>query len=227
MSVLEQLHERWIVDRRARVLARHLDRLLPHESWILDVGCGDGRIDAFLAEDRGDLQIRGLEVGRRHSPRLRDIWPFDGVRIPLRSGSVDVVLLIDVLHHAEQPMMLLQECARVARMSVVVKDHLRKGFFAQSTLQFMDHIGNERHGVSLPCRYWNRAEWFDVFDAGGLTVVSWWPRLGLYPWPLSTVFERSLHFLACLTPSSRAADTAGERASGGRAGSTPAGLIPR
>jgi hypothetical protein len=62
----------------------------------------------------------------------------------------------------------------------------------------MDRVGNARFGVALPHLYLRWSEWQSLFARLGMSVKSIERRLGLYPWPLSLVFERSLHFVARL-----------------------------
>ena len=62
----------------------------------------------------------------------------------------------------------------------------------------MDRVGNRRHGVPLPYQYFSLSEWHEVFARLDLHVEHWHARLGLYPRPLSWVFERSLHFVTLL-----------------------------
>ncbi len=128
-----------------------------------------------------------------------DVRPFDGYGLPAKTGEVDVVMFVDVLHHAEDARGLLQEASRVASDAVVIKDHLRKGMLAVPTLRFMDWIGNARFGVRLPYNYFARAEWDAMWQEAGLRVDAMVGSLGLYPRPASWIFERSLHFVARLT----------------------------
>jgi hypothetical protein len=112
-------------------------------------------------------------------------------------------MFVDVLHHTEDPMELLREAVRVASQAVLIKDHLRQGLLAGSTLRFMDWVGNARHGVALPNTYWPAARWTDAFSELGVTVRSRTGRLGLYPVPATWLFDRSLHFVARLDISPR------------------------
>lgn len=195
MTCIEQLHERYVVDRRARVLSQHLIQILPPDASVLDVGCGDGRIASLISKQRPDLRIRGIDVLVREQTNI-PVGLFDGERLPFRDASIDVAMLIDVLHHTDHPMRLLSEAARVARRGVAIKDHLREGPLADITLRFMDRVGNRRHGVAMPHNYWTRLQWNRVFEALGLGVDHWKQELGLYPWPATRVFDRSLHFIA-------------------------------
>jgi SAM-dependent methyltransferase len=109
-----------------------------------------------------------------------------------------VALLVDVLHHTDDPGPLLRECARIASRIVVVKDHLREGLAAGATLRFMDWVGNARHGVRLPYNYFTYAQWQSTLAASGLRVARWEERLGLYPPLADWLFGRRLHFVASL-----------------------------
>ena len=132
------------------------------------------------------------------------VEPYDGNVFPCASGSYDVVLFVDVLHHTENPMTLLQEAVRVARQALVIKDHPRNGFLAGPTLRFMDWVANRRHGIALPNNYWPREKWMEAFATLGLDVRAWKTRLGLYR-PLGWLFGRGLHFVARLDlPADRA-----------------------
>jgi SAM-dependent methyltransferase len=197
MRLTDFVHENFVAGRRVRVLCSHLSHLIPKNSRVLDVGCGDGLIAWLLMQIRSDVGFQGIDVLVRPGTKI-PVEAFDGQRIPYENESFDAVLLVDVLHHAENPLSLLKESLRVSRNAVVIKDHLLDGFLAGPTLRFMDRVGNLRHGVSLRYDYWPQERWLQTFESIGAQVTSWNQRLGLYPWPASWVFERSLHFLARL-----------------------------
>ena len=195
MIWMEQVHDRYVINRRARVLSRHLIEILPPHASVLDVGCGDGLIASLVARHRPDVTIHGVDVLVREETAIPVEW-FDGERLPFDDRSVDMVTLVDVLHHAANPAALLSDAARVARRGVVIKDHLVNGPFAVATLRFMDRLGNRRYGVALPHNYLTRTQWHRHFEALGLVVDYWDQQLHLYPWPATLVFDRSLHFIA-------------------------------
>ena len=197
MGLIEAVHGRYVHKRRTLVLSDWCSRLIPLNSKVLDVGCGDGRLARLIAEKRPDISIRGIDVRQRHHT-VMPIDTFDGTSIPYREGSFDVVMFVDVLHHASQPTTLLQEAVRVARQAIVIKDHLAEGSFACLTLRVMDWVGNARHSVALPYDYWSLAKWHRVFDKLGLRINSWESKLKLYPLPADLILGRSLHFIASL-----------------------------
>lgn len=202
-GLADRIHRRWVHARRVRVLAAHFAPLLAPRARVLDVGAGDGRLAALLAAARPDLAIRCVDVQARPTSAY-PVEVYDGVRLPFGDQSFDAVLLVDVLHHASDPLALLAEARRVGRR-VLVKDHALEGPLADATLRFMDWVGNARHGIPLPFRYWTRSAWLAVFVRLGLDVRSWQGALGMYPWPATLLFDRGLHFLAALEPHGAAA----------------------
>jgi len=197
LSLAERLHQSHGLDRRVRILSAHLSDLLPADARVLDVGCGDGTLAESLLSRRPDLTIVGIDVQVRDRVRI-PVTEFDGRVLPLGDGSCDCVMLVDVLHHSDDPLQLLREATRVARTHVVIKDHRRNGFLAEATLRFMDNVGNRRFGVATPHNYWSHRQWQTAFRELGLEEITWNQTLGLYPWPFGAIFDRSLHFLASL-----------------------------
>lgn len=197
MSVVELVHGRYVHNRRVRVLCDHLAAVLPQGARVLDVGCGDGLVARRIAERRPDVEVHGIDVLVREHTHI-PVEPFDGDRIPFPDRSWDVVMFVDVLHHTDDPMLLLREAARTAGRAVVIKDHLCEGPLDRRLLRFMDHVGNARHGVTLPFNYWRRHDWERAFAELGMSIGSWRQHLGLYPQPASLLFDGSLHFIARL-----------------------------
>lgn len=191
------LHERLVYQRRLRALRDAIAPLLPRNARILDVGCGDGLLDAMLMEVRPDVRISGIDVLARPRSYI-PVEHYDGRTIPHDGGAFDAVLIVDVLHHTEDPAVLIREAARISPQSVIIKDHTRNGFLAGPTLRLMDWAGNARHGVALPYNYWTRRQWDTAFAAAGLASTVWLPRPRLYPWWTNWAFGRSLHFITQL-----------------------------
>ncbi len=197
MTILDRIHGSRVFPRRVKQLTKHLAEAIPAGSSVLDVGCGDGSLAALLLEARPDLSITGLEVLARPSTKI-PVELFDGARIPFPDRSFDIVMFVDVLHHTPDPMVLLREAARVARLGLVIKDHFAKGILAKTRLRFMDYVGNARHGVSLPYNYWTEKQWRAAQSQLGLQPALLVRDLALYPVPADVVFGANLHFIARL-----------------------------
>jgi len=191
------VHANAVFSRRARVLGEAIRDLLPMGSSVLDVGTGDGTIARLWKAGRPDLRVEGIDVFVRPNPKI-PVSVFDGRTLPFADGSFDIVTFVDVLHHADDARKLLHEAARVARKSVVIKDHYAENWLDDKTLALMDWVGNAPHGVALPYKYWSRSEWNQAFNDSGLSVDILQTRIPLYPLPLSLAFGRNLHFLARL-----------------------------
>lgn len=195
--IFDRIHGKYVHSRRVRRLAQLLSPRLPIAGQVLDVGCGDGLLASLLQKPGGEkpLSFEGIDVLVRRDAHIK-VSAFDGLHMPFEDGSFDAVLFVDVLHHADDPHQLLREAKRVTRRSVLIKDHTRTGLLADRTLRFMDRVGNARHGVALPYTYWSHAQWGEALNRAELDVVFWQSKLGLYPFPASAVFDRSLHFVA-------------------------------
>lgn len=191
------LHQKLVHPHRVRRLAEQLAELIPQNTKILDVGCGDGQVAGALLALRPDLSIEGLDVLVRGTTKI-PVKEFDGSTIPFPDNSFDVVMLIDVLHHTLQPIQLLQESQRVARECILLKDHTSDGWLATPTLRLMDWVGNARHKVALTYRYFTRRQWLAAFEELGLHVDSWDSDLDLYGPLGNKLFGRSLHCLVRL-----------------------------
>jgi SAM-dependent methyltransferase len=195
MNLIEKIHGQCVFQRRVMVIAGHLAALLPRNASVLDVGCGDGSLAKLIQDHRPDVRIRGIDVLVRPQTAI-PVESFDGTHIPVADGSYDVVMFVDVLHHTDDPLVLLREARRVTRQSILLKDHTRNGFLAGPTLRFMDGVGNARYGVALPYNYWPREQWQAAFRELDLKVETWQQKLGLYPAWADWLFGRSLHFVA-------------------------------
>ena len=191
------LHERLVFGRRVGILSDWFAKLVPKGARVLDVGCGDGLISSVLQSKRPDLLVRGIDVLARAQTHI-PVELFDGSRIPFDDRSFDVVLFSDVLHHTDDPTILLREARRVTKDSVLIKDHNRNGIAAGLRLRFMDWVGNARFGVALPYNYWSRNQWQSAWSRVGLQPRQFITTVGLYSVPASWVFDAQLQFIALL-----------------------------
>lgn len=118
----ERLHRQadshwWHVGRR-RVVAR-----LVHHRWagggdpkplVLEVGCGVGNFWDVLASRTTPIGLDwSFEALRRAQGRgYRQLLRADVLHLPVRTGSVEGLLIFDVLEHVKEDAQVLRECFR-------------------------------------------------------------------------------------------------------------------
>jgi SAM-dependent methyltransferase len=197
LSWISRWHHAFVFERRTRVLAEMLAPQIPQRASVLDIGCGDGTIGSLIAQLRPDISIQGVEFLVRPACKIA-CHRFDGSSLPFPDGSLDVCLFVDVLHHTQDPAVLLREAVRVSRSFVLLKDHLDENVLDDVTLRLMDWVGNRPHGVVLTYNYQSRKEWVGHFSRWGLEEASWTTRVPLYPPPFNLLVGRGLHFVSLL-----------------------------
>jgi SAM-dependent methyltransferase len=197
LSWIGRWHHAFVFARRTRVLAEMLAAQIPQRASVLDIGCGDGTIGSLIAQLRSDISIQGVEYLVRPGCKIA-CHDFDGSSLPFPDASFDGCLFVDVLHHTQDPTVLLREAVRVSRSFVLLKDHLDENFLDDATLRFMDWVGNRPHGVVLTYNYQSRKEWEEHFSKCRLAEASWTTKVPLYPPPFSLLVGRELHFVSLL-----------------------------
>ncbi|MCL6543873.1 MAG: methionine biosynthesis protein MetW [Bryobacteraceae bacterium] len=91
---------------------------------VLDLGCGDGELLAWLVENKG-VEARGIEINRARVQKAiaRGVTVFQGdideglADIP--DQSFDYVILSQTLQETRHPLRVLQEMLRVGRHAIV------------------------------------------------------------------------------------------------------------
>ncbi len=127
------------------------------EKTILDIGCGNGRLSKKI-QDQFDFRIQGVDVVLPEN-ELIPVSIFDGKNLPFENNSFDSVFLIDVLHHTENSSILFSEALRVARHSIIIKDHYYENSLDKTVLKLADVAGNFRDKVKTPFYFKSRSEW--------------------------------------------------------------------
>jgi SAM-dependent methyltransferase len=171
--------------------------MIPPQSSLLDIGCGDGRISRLISGMVSGMEITGVEYARRPNCAI-PCTEFDGEHLPFEDKSFDGCMFVDVLHHTLDPLAVVRDAVRVARKYVLIKDHLQENALDHWTLRLMDWVGNRPHGVVLPYAYLSRRQWEALFKDAGLIESRSQQSIPLYPFPFSLVFGRNLHFVSLL-----------------------------
>ena len=95
---------------------------LPPGARVVDIGGGPGIVAVFLDGFYVNLDPEpGLLRLSPHGPRAGNVVGV-GEKPPFRGEAFTHALLIDVVHHSENPLLLLRSAASLARCRVLVED---------------------------------------------------------------------------------------------------------
>jgi ubiquinone/menaquinone biosynthesis C-methylase UbiE len=180
---------KWLGGRAAMRsgLARALGTAGHGETFTLfDVGTGAGDLplDAERWGARHGFRIRPLGLDRNlTAAKLARDSGIESVvgcagSLPVRSASVDIVLVSQVVHHLRQDaaIQLLRECGRIARRALIVTDLERArlavaGFWLVSRVLKFD-AATRADGITSVRRGYTLAEFRELFRLAGLNATA-------------------------------------------------------
>jgi ubiquinone/menaquinone biosynthesis C-methylase UbiE len=148
---------RRVYGHRARWTARKLTQFIKPTDRVLDIGAGDCRL-ALLLKKKIGCEVVPVDVEDFNETDL-PLTLFDGKHLPFPDNSFDVVLLIFVLHHAEDVKPVLEEARRVSRKSVVVFEDVTSGLWDRMMFRGFHHWLAWSEKISYPFREWRPSQW--------------------------------------------------------------------
>lgn len=194
-----ELHRRFALKRRILVLSREIAALLPENCTVLDVGCGSGEIAREVVAQKQNILLDGIDLIARPDCAI-PVRAFDGISFPVADRSYDFVTIVDVLHHTPDPMVLLREARRVARIGVIIKDHNCNSQIRRVIMSISDTLGNWQYGVPLLFNFWPTVRWREAWRELGLIQETYTTDFGLYPPIRGCVFAKDMDFISRLRP---------------------------
>jgi SAM-dependent methyltransferase len=90
-----------------------------HSTTVMDLGCGVGATGDYFRRLNPNLVWIGLdlesspEVSARN--KMDNFVSYDGVRIPFKDNSIDLIFCHQVFEHVEKPHLLIREISRVLK----------------------------------------------------------------------------------------------------------------
>lgn len=160
----------WKRRREAAATLRHAKTLFTPGTTVLDVGCGMGYALEVLGEQYQAITFGCDVVPSTH--RIQRFCRFDGEHLPFADNSIDVAVLIFVLHHAEDPLVVLKEASRVARKAVLVVEDTPRTLFDRRWGEIHIRRFNKRHNIPWQGNGRTEAEWEKLFAVAGMPLLS-------------------------------------------------------
>ncbi|MGQ0562857.1 MAG: class I SAM-dependent methyltransferase [Gemmatimonadota bacterium] len=153
----------WKRRNEAAATLRHAERFLVPGAKVLDIGCGMGYALEVLSRDYR-IEAFGCDVVPANI-HVRNYCRFDGRNLPYADKSVDLALLIFVLHHAQDASILLREASRVARQAVLVVEDTPRNRLDRKWGEVHIRGFNKRYSIPWTGRIRMENEWRQLFRA--------------------------------------------------------------
>jgi len=156
----------WETSIKAKRTLKRIEPYIPEKQTILDIGVGVGTVSCNLM--RQGHKMVCLDIDNLMIYHDVNLIIYDGIRFPFRDNHFDVALLINSLHHCQQPKPVLQEAVRVAKRIIVIEDTfvhpLEKWIVAIS-----DSLGNLEFYMH---NYMSISEWKEYLETQKFKIIN-------------------------------------------------------
>ena len=177
------------LSNRAEIIFEQIKPFLKGHD-ILDLGCGDGKVGDIISKEQPRQVI--LSDVYEHGNIANIKLPFTRIKknkkIPSPENSFDTVLVLTILHHSDDPLMVLREAERVTRSGgrIIILESVY-GVKSYGNLKkeqqrfvniFFDHFYNriihysnfKQNKVNIPFNFRTPEDWNILFKKEKLIV---------------------------------------------------------
>lgn len=176
--VLEKRHK-----GRSQRIYQQIERHIEKNSTVLDVGCGNGKVGELIMLEKGSW-VRLMDV-EDYNKTLLKLQLHTGISIPYPDNSFDHVLLLTVLHHSDDPIIMMKEALRVADKNVIVIESVYFNELHKNANKLIDWFCNRvlnNPEVNVPFNFLTATAWVALFEKLGGNVTHM-EHLGIdQPW---------------------------------------------
>mgnify|MGYP001586301331 CR=1 FL=1 len=161
MNILEK-----IKNKNAALKVNILKDHLASSGKVLDFGCGDLMFAHKLSKDFPELNITGVDVANFGSvPEGVKYVHYDGVKLPFKDNTFDIVIAFHVFHHCTDPIKAFEECLRVTKKKLLFVEPTYRSKKEIPVMKFMDWFYNtgKKESISLPYQFFSQEDWHKVF----------------------------------------------------------------
>ncbi|MBN1214807.1 MAG: class I SAM-dependent methyltransferase [Candidatus Lokiarchaeota archaeon] len=140
---------------------------------VLDLGAGDGLL-ALEIKERLGKEVFLVDVVDYNYTDLPLLLYNQGDKIPLEDQEVDTTIIFVVLHHANNPLDLLKEAARVTKKRLVILEGYIEDEDIRITNCFMDWFYNRiirGADINIPLNFLKLKEWEKELNNYGFNVI--------------------------------------------------------
>ncbi|MDP2734932.1 MAG: methyltransferase domain-containing protein [bacterium] len=145
---------------------------------VLDIGAGGGWIGGKLREMTG-AQVTLLDVADFNRTDLPLVL-YDGATIPFPDSSFDATLLLYVLHHCQDPLVVLKEAVRVSKGNIIILEDTFTSRFDRAFVCLHDFTGNlpgilfrgPEEQINMPLHFKSVKAWEEMFRKLGCKVIA-------------------------------------------------------
>jgi SAM-dependent methyltransferase len=157
------------IKRSSRLMYQDCKDFIQKGEKVIDIGCGSGIIGEYFANAFG-ANVIGVDV---KDDRIVDL-PFqiiDGRNLPFEDNEFDICLISYVLHHADDPLLLLEEAKRVCKGKIIIYEDLPDGLLPKLRCRCHLLLTSFLTGVfNQEFKFKTQHEWEKAFDELGLVV---------------------------------------------------------
>jgi len=163
---MSKIYQRWCLTK-AKI---KLDRLLPFlkkEENILDIGTGNGALSLLLVQQGFNIETTDI----KNKSAFQEIVPTisDGVSLPYPDKYFDKAMMITMLHHCQNPEVIVQEALRVSKTLLIMEDIYTNNI--QKYITFAADSVNNWEFIGHPHSNKTDAAWCELFKKMNLNIT--------------------------------------------------------
>ena len=158
-----------IYEKAAKKMCLACQGFIKKGSKILDLGCGSGIVGKTFQEFF-QAEIIGVDI-RDYRIANIPLQIFNGKNLPFPERSFDVILINFVLHHVDDPIILLKEAKRVTRDKIIIFEDLSEGFLSKLICKIHGSSFDRFFGNPTKTSFKSEKEWEEIFKELGLNII--------------------------------------------------------